>query len=317
MDSTHVVIGAGALGTAVATDLVRRGHHTRVLNRAGSSQLAGAEALAVDAGDPVALGRALRGAAVVYQCAQPAYHRWSTDFPALQKGIIDAAADASAAIVIGDNLYPYGDPQGRVITERSPEATATRKGAVRRQMAEQALAAHEAGHLQVAISRPAHYFGPGYDQVGSMVFTPALDGKTMRFLGRKDQLHSFSYIPDVGAAMAELGVTGAGWGRVWIPPVQPALTQGELAQRIWTAAGRTGTPRMQLVGRRLATVLGIFSPTLRELPEMMYEFDKPYVVDSSAFEGAFAARPTPLGTAIETTLNWYRREAASENQFAG
>ncbi len=316
MDGTHVVIGTGALGTAVATDLLRRGVDTRVLNRAGSSRVAGAQALAADVTDPATLRRALDGATVVYQCAQPAYHRWSQEFPALQQGIIDACIDVSASIVIGDNLYAYGDPRGRVITERSPETTSTRKGAVRRQMAEQALTAHESGRLQVAISRPAHYFGPGYDQVGSMVFTPALNGKTMRFLGRADQPHSFSYIPDVGAAMAELGVTGAGWGQVWIPPVQPAVTQGELAQRIWAAADRTGTPRMQLLGRRLASALGLFSSTVRELPEMMYEFDSPYVVDSSAFEDAFGARPTPLNSAIAATLDWYRREANSDRQFA-
>jgi nucleoside-diphosphate-sugar epimerase len=306
MSDTHVVVGAGALGTSVATDLLRRDQQVRIVNRSGSAQIPGAEALAVDATDPAALRRAFDGAAVVYQCAQPAYHRWSTEFPALQDAIIDAAAEASANIVIGDNLYPYGDPDGAVITERSPEKTATRKGTVRRQMAESALAAHRAGRLQVALSRPAHYFGPGYDQVGSMVFAPALKGKTMRWLGRMDQPHSFSYIPDVGAAMAELGVSGGGWGRVWIPPIQPALTQADFAARIWAASGQSGKARVQVLSRRMATLIGLVSPTVRQLPEMMYEFEKPYVVDSSAFEDAFDAKPTQLDDAIAATLDAYR-----------
>ncbi len=316
MTDLHVVVGAGALGTAVAADLVRRGQQVRVVHRAGSVQVEGAQAVAADAADAAALRRVFRGAAVVYQCAQPAYHRWVDEFPALQDGIIDAAAAASAAIVIADNLYPYGDPQGRVITETSAETTTTRKGTVRRQMAARALAAHEAGRLQVALSRPSHYFGPGYDQVGSMVFTPALRGKAMRFLGRTDQPHSFSYVPDAGAAMAELGVSGAGWGRVWIPPVQPPVTQAELGARVWTAAGQSGKPRIQALGRRMATVIGVLSPTVRELAEMMYEFEKPYVVDSSAFESTFGVHPTPMDDAIASTLAWYRRGDASAGRFA-
>ncbi len=314
MTEQHVVLGAGPLGTSVARDLVRRGQRVRIGNRSGTAQVDGAEPFAVDAADPATLRRAFRAAAVVYQCAQPAYSRWTEEFPTLQQHVLDAAVDASAGLVIGDNLYSYGDPQGRVLTEDSPEETTTRKGSVRRRMARQALSAHAAGRLRVAITRPAHYFGPGYDQAGDLVFRPALNGRTMRFLGRADQAHSFSYIPDAGAAMAELGVGGAGWGRVWIPPVQPALTQREFARRIWAAGGQAGNPRIQLLGRRLATVLGVFSPMARELPEMMYEFDKPYIVDSSAFETTFHAMPTPMDDAIAATLDWYRTDHASASR---
>ncbi len=316
MADIHVVVGAGALGSAVAAELVRRGQQVRVVNRTGSARIDGVQAVAADATDTQALRRAFRDAAVVYQCAQPAYHRWVDEFPRLQDGIIDAAAAASASIVIADNLYSYGDPQGRVITEKSSETTTTRKGIVRRQMAAKALAAHEAGRLQVALSRPSHYFGPGYDQVGSMVFIPALRGKAMRLLGRTDQPHSFSYVPDAGAAMAELGVSGAGWGRVWIPPVQPAVSQAEFGARIWAAAGQSGKPRIQALSRRMAGVIGLFSPTVRELTEMMYEFEKPYVVDSSAFESTFGARPTPMDDAIATTIAWYRTGDATARRVA-
>lgn len=312
MSDLHVVLGAGPLGTGVATTLVRRGMRVRILNRAGSASVPGAESVAADATDPAGLGPSFTGAAVVYQCAQPPYHRWTKDFPALQDSVLQAANQAQASVVIADNLYSYGDPEGGIITEASPEATATRKGRLRRRLAQQALAAHQAGRLRVAISRPSHYFGPGYDQSGTMVFGRALAGKSIRMLGRDDQPHSFSYVPDVAAAMATLGTSDLGWGRVWIPPVQPAVTQAEFAQRVWTAAGRPGTARTQLLGRRIAAVLGVVSPTLRELPEMMYEFEKPYVVDSSAFETTFGVIATPLDEAIATTLQWYASQRADD-----
>ncbi len=317
MSDLHVVLGAGPLGTGVASALVRRGMRVRILNRTGSGRATGAESVAVDATDLSALGRAFAGAAVVYQCAQPPYHRWEREFPALQDCVLQGAEHARASVVIADNLYPYGDPDGRPITESSPETTTTRKGRLRRVLAQQALAAHEAGRLRVAISRPSHYFGPGYDQSGTMVFGRAMAGKAIRMLGRADQPHSFSYVPDVAAAMATLGTGDLGWGRVWIPPVQPAVTQAELAQRVWTAAGRPGTARTQLLGRRMATVLGTVSPTMRELREMMYEFEKPYLVDSSDFQTNFGATPTALDEAIATTLRWYAAKSTVDSRAVG
>lgn len=306
MSDLHTIIGAGPLGTAVATKLIERGLRVRVVSRSGRSSATGAEAIAADATDAASITGAIRGSSVVYQCAQPAYNRWVAEFPSFQRGIIEATAAANADIVIADNLYSYGDPRGATISEASPEAATTRKGAVRRSMARAALAAHDEGRLRVALSRPSHYFGPGYDQSGSMVFARALAGKPLQFLGRPDQPHSFSYVPDAGAVMATIGTSETGWGRVWIPPVQAALTQQELAQRIWMAAGQVGAVKTQFIGRRALRLLGIFSPLLREVVEMSYEFERPYVVNSSAFETAFDASPTPLDEAIATTLDWYR-----------
>ena len=39
---------------------------------------------------------------------------------------------------------------------------------------------------------------------------------------------------------------------------------------------------------------------------MMYEFEKPFVVDSSKFTKAFGVEGTPLREAIKTTVAWYK-----------
>lgn len=224
----------------------------------------------------------------------------------MQTSILEGAAANEAKLVLADNLYMYGDPQGQPIAEDSPQNPHTKKGKVRKAMADAALAAHKAGKLEVAISRPSNYFGPGYDVAAAMVFRPALRGRRMQFLGRLDQPHTYSYIPDVGKAMAILGTSEQGWGQVWIPPVQPALTQTEFARRLWTAAGQLGQPKAQALGNLTVRLGGLFVPAIRETVEMMYEFNRPYPVDSAKFERTFGIRATPLEEAIRKTLEFYR-----------
>ncbi|MFM9877956.1 MAG: NAD-dependent epimerase/dehydratase family protein [Rhodoglobus sp.] len=306
MDKLHVVVGAGGLGLSVAADLIPRGERVRVVSRSGSHGVSGAETVGADATNPADLDVALAGASVVYQCAQPEYTRWAEEFPQLQQGILDATVRAGADLVIADNLYMYGDPDGAVITESSAENPVTKKGRVRKAMADAALDAHRAGRLRVAISRPADYFGPGHDQSSEAIFGAAAAGKRMQFFGRMDVAHSLSYVPDAAAAMATLGTSDAGWGSVWIAPVQPPITQQELSERAWKAAGNTGSPKVTVIGRASLRVIGLVVPVVREFAEMAYLFDKPFVVDSSRFESTFGVSATPNDAAIAATIEHYR-----------
>jgi len=299
---THVILGTGPLGTAVARSLIDRGETVRMVSRSGRGIVDGVETLAADLTDPAAAARAVAGTSVVYQCTQPAYHRWTIEFPALQQTIVDAAADAGADLVIADNLYSYGDPEGRTITESTPERPISRKGEVRRAMAQEALAAHRAGRLRVAITRPSNYFGPGYDQSGHAIFERAAHGKPVQLLGRGDQPRSVSFVPDAGAAMAAVGTSESGWGRVWITAIQPPLTQQEFADRVWQLAGQQGSARTAFITPGMMRFAGMFSPTIRAAIEMSYEFDRPFVASSAAFESTFDVAPTPLDDAIATTL---------------
>lgn len=306
----HVIIGAGALGRAVARTLADEGRPVRLLSRSGPAPLAGVETGQVDAADPAALDAALVGATVVYQCSQPVYTRWPQEFPGLQHGILEATVRAGADLVLVDNLYSYGDTAGAVITENTPEKPASVKGATRQRMASDALDAHRAGRLRVAIARPSDYFGPGHDQTSAPVFGAAVRGKPIQVIGSADQPHSTSFVPDAGRALAMLGTSEQGWGSIWIAPVQPALTQREFAQRVWAAAAQDGPPRLRIAGRRTLTALGLIVPVVREVVEMLYEFEQPFIVDSSRFETTFGVTPTPLDEAIAETADAYRAALA-------
>jgi nucleoside-diphosphate-sugar epimerase len=315
MSNLYVIFGTGPLGHSVAEALVQRGKQVRMVNRSGKAEGL-PKSVEVIAGDAYSLEftrRVTENAEVVYQCAQPEYHRWVQEFPALQKSILEGAASNKAKLVIADNLYMYGDPDGQTITETSPQHPNTKKGKLRKQMAEAALGAHQSGKLQVAISRPSHYFGPGYDIAANFIFLPALKGKAIQLLGKADKPHSFSYVPDAGRAMAMLGTSEKSWGQIWIPPVLPATTQLEFAQKVWQAAGQSGTTRITLLNKWMLSLVGLFNAGSRETVEMFYEFEKPYVVDSSKFEKTFGVKATPLDEAIERTLEYYRHHLSIQS----
>jgi nucleoside-diphosphate-sugar epimerase len=72
----HVVLGAGAVGMAIAEALARRGESVRVVNRSGLREpVAGVQSVAGDVSDPAFAASATHGARVVYQALNPPYHR--------------------------------------------------------------------------------------------------------------------------------------------------------------------------------------------------------------------------------------------------
>ncbi len=302
----QVIFGTGPVGKATARELTRLGHRVRMVNRSGHAAELPAEIEIVkgDAYDPAFTTAVTRDAAAVYQCAQPAYHEWVTKFMPLQDAILAGAAANAAKLIVMENLYMYGDTDGQPIRESLPYRAHTRKGKIRAQMAEALLSAHRSGKVRVAIGRASNFIGPEYDVMGEQVFYPALNGKAANALGNMDAPHSFTYIPDVGRALAILGTRDEALGRAWHIPNPEPLTQRELLRRIYAAAGQPFKARA--ANRWMVWLLGRFVTPLRETYEMMYEWEKPFIVDSSDFEQHFGLKATGWETIIRETVDWFR-----------
>jgi nucleoside-diphosphate-sugar epimerase len=322
MSELHVVFGAGPLGRSVVEELVRRRKTVRVVSRSGKMAEApeGVELLAGDLYDPAAVRRLAHGAAVAYQCSQPNYWEWPQKFPPLQAAIIEGLTGTGTKLVIGENTYMYGDvnrtnghANGVLLTEDLPYAAITRKGRVRATMSGAALAAHQAGKVAVAIGRASDFFGPwALDSAfGDRVFYPALAGKAASFGGRLDLPHTATYIGDFGRALVILGERDEALGQAWhVPSDRPGITQRQFAEILYR---ETGHPvKASGVSKPMMALAGLFIPGARESVEMMYEFEKPYVVDSSKFERTFEVKATPLEESIKATVAWYRQHPASK-----
>ena len=197
-------------------------------------------------------------------------------------------------------------PADHPVTEDLPLAATGTKGKVRADMARRLLDAHAAGDVRVAMGRASDYFGPGglVTHMGERVFYPAIAGKKAQVMGDPDQPHTFSYIPDIAAGLAMLGGDDRADGRAWHLPNPPTVTTREFIGKVFAAAGtEAGVAAMS---RFMVNVIGIFNANVREIKEVLYEFEEPFVVDSGLFESTFGTTATPLGEAIATTVDWFR-----------
>lgn len=304
----HVVFGAGPVGLAVMTTLVAEGKHVRLVNRSGQANApAGVERVAADATDREQTRRICQGAAVVYNCTNPPYHRWPELFPPLQAGVLAGAASAGARLVVMENVYMYGPTGGKPLTEDLPYAATTRKGRTRARMAEELLAAHREGQVRVAIGRASDYFGPGarLSAMGERVFYPALAGKPVRVLGEPDLPHTYTYVPDIGRGLVILGERDEALGQAWHLPSAQTISTRRFLEMVFAEAGHP--PHLQSTPKWLIQGLGLFNPNIRELVEMYYEFEEPFIVDHSKFEQTFGHQTTPLAEAIRATVAWFRQ----------
>lgn len=310
----HVIVGAGAVGSATARLLAAAGQSVTVVTRSGSGPTHPDIALvAADATDTATLTKLAAGAQAIYNCANPAYHRWPTDWPPIAAALLAAAERSGAVLVTMSNLYGYGPVDGPM-TETTPLMSTGSKGRVRAAMWRDALAAHEAGRVRAVEARASDFYGPEITtngHLGSQFMPRLLAGKPARVIqGNPDVPHSWSYVPDVAAALVTLATDERAWGRAWHVPTAPPLSLREVATRTARIAD-VPDRGVRVMPRGVLQVGGWAVPLLRELREVAYQFDHPFVLDSAAFTSTFAADPTPCDEGLRATVDWWRgREKA-------
>jgi nucleoside-diphosphate-sugar epimerase len=303
--AVHVIVGHGPVGRAAARLLAEQGHEVRVITRSGGPARGPARRIALDASDADALATVAAGAAVVYNCASPAYHRWPTDWPPLAAALLTAAERTGAVLATVSNLYGYG-PVTTPMTETMPLRAGGPKGLVRARMWLDALAAHESGRVRATEIRAADYLGPdAQSHLGDRVIPRLLAGKGVQVLRSADTPHSWSYVGDVARLLVTVGADERAWGRPWHVPVNPPRTQREAIADLARVAGVPPVKVTQTPPAMLA-LAGLLRPVLRELPEVAYQLERPFIVDSSAAQSTFALSPTPWDQILAETIAFYR-----------
>jgi nucleoside-diphosphate-sugar epimerase len=309
----HVIFGTGPVGLAVMRELDGQGKRVRLVNRSGTAAVPqNVEVVKGNAADQGSTRQVCQDATVVYNCVNAPYTDWATLLPPMQAAILQGAAAANAKLVVAENLYMYGPVSGS-ITEALPFHPTTRKGRVRAKMAEDLMAAHRAGTVRATSGRASDFYGPGAGSqgiFGDRIIPPLLAGKSVSVLGKLDMAHTYTYVPDFGKGLALLGMHDEALGEAWHIPNAPTLTTRQMLTLFFEEAHLP--PRMGSVPDLLIRMLGLVNPTLREVAEMLYEFDKPFVVDSSKFVQAFGDIATSNHEAVRQTLEWYRQRAQAK-----
>lgn len=305
----HVILGTGPLGMAVMQELRSRGKRVRLVNRSGKADVPKDEPIEVTKGDVSNFAKtyeACQGAIVIYNCINAPYTQWPETFPPLMDGIIEVVAATGAKLVCADNLYMYGPVSGS-LTEDLPYAATGRKGRTRAQIATTLMIAHESGKVRATIGRASDFYGPRVlnSAVGERVFAAALMGKAADVLGNPDVPHTYTFIGDFAKGLVTLGERNEALGKTWHIPSAKTLTTRQFIELVFKEVGTA--PKFRVASRLLVTAMGWFNPTIREVKEMLYEFEEPFVVDHSQYERAFGSDTTLHEEAIQQTVAWYRQ----------
>ena len=308
---SDLVIGAGVIGSRVAEMLAGQGHRVSVVSRRGSGP-AGVTPVAADAADAGAMTRLAEGAAVVYNCVNPPYHRWPTDWPPIAASLLTAAERSGAVLVTLSNLYGYGPAtrslgvggydEAHPMTEATPLAATGRKGQVRLRVWQDALAAHQAGRVRVAEVRASDFVGPGAQSaLGERIAGRVRQGKNVSVLGRADRPHTWSFTDDVARMLVAAGTDPRAWGGAWHVPSNEPLSQRQVIDDLARAAD-AGQVRVGTIPSALLYGMGLVSPLMRELRETEYQFRADFVMDSSAAQATFGLKPTSWEEIVAATV---------------
>jgi nucleoside-diphosphate-sugar epimerase len=95
-------------------------------------------------------------------------------------------------------------------------------------------------------------------------------------------------------------------GQVWHLPNDPTThTTRQLVDLVFQQAGQPRT-RLRQIKPWMIRIAALTNRTLRELPEMQYQFAEPFIVDSSKITNTLGVHATPVEQALADTLATYR-----------
>ena len=313
MNPRHLVTGAGPVGSSIALQLAERGVPVRLVSRSGRGPDGpGIERIAADVSDPAALERLTADVGVIHHCihgSRYAAETWRRELPSAEQLVMDAAGRVGAVVVFPESLYAYGRVSGPM-TEATAHAATVGKLAVRVELLA-ARAAHPTPTVSVAAS---DFYGPRVltAHAGDRLVPRVLAGRPVTMVGRLDQPHSFTYVPDLAAAMITAAAREDLWNSVLHAPTAPPVTQRELVDLTAAAAG-VSVPRISALPVWTLRAAGIFSTAARELAETGYMFTDPFVMDSRRSQQLLGLQPTPLTEGLSRTVAHWRGELAGRS----
>lgn len=303
----QTILGSGGvIGTELAKILPEYSDKVRLVARNPKAVLGSEELVAADLMDAEACAKAVAGSEVAYLCVGLEYNikTWQRMWPVIMQNVVDACASHQCKLVFFDNIYMYHPSEMGNITELSKKDPQSGKGKVRLQILNILWKAHQEGRIQATVARAADFYGPnagGVSVIDAGVLQPLKAGKAANWFGSSDKKHSFTYTIDAAKATAILGNSEQAWGEEWhLPTAANPLTGKEYVEQIAALLGKK--PKIQVAGKFILKILGLFNPMLKEFPEMLYQYDRDYLFNSDKFERTFNFEPTPYREGLNSLI---------------
>ncbi len=304
-NALQTILGSGgSIGVELAKALPAYTNRIRLVSRNPKKVNETDELMPADLTKADDIDRAVAGSAIVYVTVGFEYSTkvWQATWPPFIRHVIDACIRHQAKLVFFDNIYMYDPEHLGHLTEETPNRPTSKKGEVRKEVAEMIMEGINSGKLTALIARAADFLGPKNSVIEEMVHKNFLKGKKADWFASTDKLHNFTFTPDAGKATALLGNTPDAYNQVWhLPTDRTPLTGKDWVDLF--AKEMNVAPKVQAIPVWLLSVLGIFIPIMREFKEMSYQYDRDYVFDSSKFEKRFDFKPTTPQEAVKAVVN--------------
>ena len=307
MSETHLVVGAGEVGSALASQLADAGKQVILVTRSGRGpEHPLIKRIAADASSLEELLSAAPKAVAIYNCVNPPhYNKWATQWPPLAKAFTDYALATDAVLVTCSNLYGYG-PTTKTLTEDLPLNGTWINSKVRAQMWLDAKKLNDEGLIRATEVRGSDYVSPGMQsRFGDRVVPVLKAGKAVQLLSAIDLLHTFTSPVDVATLMRTIALDKRAWGKAWHVPSNEPKTQRQVVQDIAKELGIKDV-KVGSVPNPILSMMGLFNPVIKELNNGSYMFNAPFIMDDSAARKTFGLKPTPWDVIIKNLVNSYK-----------
>jgi len=303
----QTILGSGgSIGTDLARALKDYTDQVRLVSREPTRVHEDDQLMKADLTQPDQVLRAVEGSYVVYLTVgfPYKYKIWEELWPLTLTNVIHACKQHGTRLVFFDNIYMYDKNHLNAMDEDTPVRPSSRKGKVRERIARMVMEEVERGGLRALVARSADFYGPSINNsvLAETAIKNLAKGKKAMWMGGVHYKHSFTYTPDAAWATALLGNTEDAYGQVWhLPTATNPPTGKEWIEMIAQELGVQA--RYQVLPGAMLRVLGLFSPMMRELAEMVYQYDRDYVFDSSKFERRFHIQPVSYYQGIREVIS--------------
>jgi nucleoside-diphosphate-sugar epimerase len=310
MGEIATILGAGgAIGNELVKELAARSEPIRLVSRNPKLVPGATEAIAADLSNFDDTLKAVCGSRIVFLVVGLKYdvNVWRDLWPRIMHNAIEAAKRANARLIFFDNVYMYGKVDGPM-TEETPFRPCSKKGEIRAEIATILLKEIKAGNLTALIARAADFYGPRVRTAlpNILVFDKFARGAKAMWLVDDSVKHSFTFTPDAARSLVLLADTENAWNQTWHVPTAPDPPTGREFIELVANEFRT-RPKYRVLTRPMLWLGRWFDTNIRELYEMLYQYEFDYVFDSTKFTSAFRFQPTSYPEGIHRTAIAYRQ----------
>lgn len=259
--------------------------------------------------DSTQTANAVKGSEIVYFTVGLPYNSkvWAEQWPIVMRNAIDACKVHNAKLVFFDNVYMYGRVKG-VMTEETPFNAISVKGKVRGAITQMLLDEIKNQKITAMVCRAPEFYGPRNTKSGtnSTIFYNIKKGRKPQVLVNDSTLRTLIYSPDAARATALLGNTPDAYNQTWhLPCDTNRLTAKQFVALCSKVKGEE--LNYTIIKKWMIRMSGLFNPFIKEVVELMYQWEQDYIFDCSKFNARFPNfKVTSLNDGVKEVIGEYK-----------